>query len=476
MKKKEKSVPTQKMLLAAFYNIVSQKMFCICCALLAALSLALATTSFHTHHPSFHLTSITSRWTGNWSTTKAVFLGIADLEYFYFARNLVDSLVSLNYSATDVVVACISKECQHRCVSSGYRCHFIVNDLMKSDCGGLSRYKYISYSRCLVSTVKIDSTLSLLSAGYVVVGLDLVVFLRNDPLRAFVPVESDPPLVTMFEDTGTNGHYLNFGFFVVRPCNSTVEMFTWMKQEFMKTGKHDQLLYNTYVSTKNISVQRLDNELFVNYVDTRRKYSLMTGVQHTHDAAVVIHTTCVEGAFTKFFIARTVFGRVFNKKFYNGMRTVSSYMHPNSTVYEKASFIDMLVNISRQTNRWIRILGSHSDILASTFSADKLARKGIFLVEASYWESVVEFNGTFIPSTTLIEVVPGTDLSLLKYIQTDDLVLDISLTTFNDNPIWKWDLKRPLNQSLWLCTLFAERKEIHPFNASCLMQCDGKHF
>ena len=417
----------------------------------------------------------TSQWPGNWSTNKAVFLALADADYFYFVRILIDSLVSLNYSSTDVVVACISKECQRKCMSSGYRCHFIVNKLMENSCGGISRYKYISFSRCLVSTVKIDSILSLLSAGYVVISLDLDVFLLGDPLRAFVPLDQYS-LVSMFEDTGTNGNYLNFGFIIVRPSNSTIALFTWMKEEFLHTGKHDQLLLNTFISANNITVQRLDNELFVNYVDTRSKYLAMSGVNHTINAPVVIHTTCVEGAYTKFYLARTLYGRIFNKKMYNGMRTVSSYMQYNLTIYEQASFIDILVNISRQTNRWMRIVGgSHSDILASTFSADKLAHQGIFLVEDTYWESVVEFNHTFIPSTTTIGILPYTDLSLLQYIETDDLILDISTITLQIDPIWKWDIHRPLNQS-WLCTLYSERKIIQPFNASCLMQCDGKHF
>ena len=221
-------------------------------------------------------------------------------------------------------------------------------------------------------------------------------------------------------------------------------------------------------------MQRLDNELFVNYMMARGKYLPMTAVNRAADTAVAVHATCIEGAFTKFLVARTVCGRIYNKKMYSGMRTVSSYMHPDSTVYEKASFIDMLVNISRQTNRWIRILGSKSDNLASTFSADKLARQGIVLVEETYWDSVVEFNRTFLPSKTVVDMAPATVLSSLNSIQSDDLVLDISLATLNVDPKWKWDLNRPLDQS-WLCRLFAERKGAYFVNG-CLMQCDGKHF
>ena len=432
----------------------------ICCILVWTL----AATAFleDYKHASRHLTSITSQWSGVWTTNKAVFLALADSKYFYFVTNLVDSLVSLDYSTDDVVVACVSQECMQKCDSLGYRCHF----------GGTPCAKHITWathSRCLVSSVKIDSTLSLLSLGYVVITLDLDVFLQKDPLAAFIP-EARYPLVSMFD--GPEG--LNFGLFMIRPCNLTVEMFTWMKQEFTNTGYFDQYLYNKFVTMNNVAVQRLDNDLFVNYMTVRSTYLAMPHVNHTANAAAVIHTTCVEGAFTKFFIARTVCGRIYNKKFYSGLPTVSSFMHPNWTMYEKASFIDVLVNISRQTNRWIRVLGGTGDILASTFSADKLARQGIVLVEESYWDSVTEFNSSFIPSKTVVNVVPATALSSLKSIHTDDLVVDISPSSLDMDPTWKWDVHRPLKQS-WLCTLFSERKGNYLTNG-CLMQCDGKHF
>ena len=57
-----------------------------------------------------------------------------------------------------------------------------------------------------------------------------------------------------------------------------------------------------------------------------------------------------------------MFGHLSNHHFYNGQHaSISAVYHTNWTVYEKAFFIDILVDIAKQTSRWIRVLGGDYD-------------------------------------------------------------------------------------------------------------------
>lgn len=85
-----------------------------------------------------------------------------------------------------------------------------------------------------------------------------------------------------------------------------------------------------------------------------------------------VHMTCVEGAYTKHFLARTVFGRFANADFYTAPNhtTVSADYTSvaNLSLQAKAAWINVLANISLQTNRWIRITGGTGEVIPSTFT------------------------------------------------------------------------------------------------------------
>ena len=416
-----------------------------------------------------HMRNLTSLWPGAWSTEKAVFLAVADSEYFYFVQNLVNSLVSMQYSVTDIVIGCTTSDCLKNCEHFNYRCHY--NEIPISSMPQCK--SQWSHTRCFVSAEKIQSTINMLSNGYVVIVVDLDVFFKKDPLSAFFPLV-EFPIVSMFDSPINQPSWANFGMFIVRPCNVTVDMFIWMKREFLRTGEWDQSLYNKFISQQMLPVQRLDNESFVNYAP----YGLLErGVRISNQShqAVAIHTTCVEGSYTKFYIARTMYGRVHNSKLYNGHPTVSAVLQLNSSLHEKASFINILINISRQTDRWIRIIGSTSDHAASTFSADKLAKQNIFLVEETYWKSVTEFNSSSSPKSAEIEIISIANLSLQHFNQSyadiDDLVIKISPSLLSSVPELQWKSERFFGSS-WLCKFLRESRG----KKSCLVQCDGNHF
>ena len=100
-----------------------------------------------------------------------------------------------------------------------------------------------------------------------------------------------------------------------------------------------------------------------------------------------------EGSYTKHFVARTMFGHLSNHHFYNGQHpSISAYYYTNWTAYEKAFFIDILVDIAKQTSRWIRVLGGNYDSTPSTFSADRIAHHGIVLLEPDYWLTVADYS------------------------------------------------------------------------------------
>ena len=70
--------------------------------------------------------------------------------------------------------------------------------------------------------------------------------------------------------------------------------------------------------------------------------------------------------------------------------------------YEQAFFIDILVDIAKQTSRWIRVLGGDYDSTPSTFSADRIAHHGIVLLEPNYWQTVADYstNTSFVVTTS----------------------------------------------------------------------------
>ena len=182
--------------------------------------------------------NISQQWSHNWATDRAVFVTVSDSHYFYFVQNLMDSIITFNYTAEDMVVGCSSSACYHRCQPLGYECLLYENPVCNNQ------------TRCLVGDAKIETMLYALDKGYVAIFVDLDVFIRKDPLIPFQP-EDPYSIVCMFDIHP----YLNFGLFVARPDDYTLGLFRWMKLEFHVKEENDQVLFNRYIQKEHVPVQ-----------------------------------------------------------------------------------------------------------------------------------------------------------------------------------------------------------------------------
>lgn len=86
----------------------------------------------------------------------------------------------------------------------------------------------------------------------------------------------------------------------------------------IQTGEWDQGLYNKYIRENGVVVQKLDNDKFVNFV--------LTGWSNGN--SILVHMNCVEGAYTKYFLARTVFGTFANLGYYRSKNFVFENCEP----------------------------------------------------------------------------------------------------------------------------------------------------
>ena len=52
-----------------------------------------------------HMKNLSQQWSHNWASDRAVFVTVSDSHYFYFVQNLMDSIITFNYTAEDMVDA-----------------------------------------------------------------------------------------------------------------------------------------------------------------------------------------------------------------------------------------------------------------------------------------------------------------------------------------------------------------------------------
>ena len=408
-----------------------------------------------------HMRTIITRWTGHWAlgppVGRLLFSAVIDDSYIHFAKVWIDSLEHFGYETGDILLLCVSKSCSEWCEAHSYFCMFRFNAACTT-------------KRCHVSSLKISGISTLLEYGYALFFFDLDVFLKKDPL-VDVPVDGSHALISMLDRPPPNQH-ANFGLFLVRPNNHTIAMFRWMDKQFEATSEWDQGLYNNYISANGVAVAAFNSEKYVNFEVT----SWDTG------QVAAVHMVCIEGSYTKYFLARTVYGGFVNEDFYSGANrstvTASFNEVANQSLETKAAWINVLANISRHTSRWIRIIdapptdAAHpTPLVPITFSADRLAKIGVQMVEAGFWESVAMFRHGYVATRRQL-VIHSTDAlskESLGAIAEDDLQVTINLDALRDDP-WMRGAS-PLGSS-FLCKYAHENKG----KAWCLVTCDGVHF
>lgn len=104
--------------------------------------------------------------------------------------------------------------------------------------------------RCHVSSVKMGAISALLHWGYTLFFFDLDVYLRRDPLlSAHVDSSPNAALLSMWDAPpgSRHGQHANFGLFLIRPCNETLDMFKLMEADYAVTNEWDQGLYNKFM-------------------------------------------------------------------------------------------------------------------------------------------------------------------------------------------------------------------------------------
>lgn len=387
---------------------------------------------------------MTSNWPPIWKANDIVFAAVTDDLFIKPSIDFIEALQHLGYNSDDIMITCVTKSCSDTLSKEGVESFLYVSDIEH---------------RFLICEAKIAAIIHVLKSGRSIFFLDLDAFIKGDPL-SFIPSLKDNMIAQYNTDTE-----INFGVFLVRPNDKTIDLFECMLQRYKETRAPDQNIFGDLVMReKNLTYSIFDKNQYINHMhgfDPKNK-------------PIIVHMTCVEGFWGKRYLANLLYGDFNNPKAYHEKTLSAYYDYNNMTYAHTAFFIDKMVSLSKTFNRAIRIISDHTNILSSIFSAEKLFKHNIRIVEPTYWESYKKFNLKSDVSRKTVNVIR---------LDHNHTLLRNNITTADDifvqfpNHYWVHLQNKShvgIVPNLFLCNMYIHNEGFK--GTACLSYCDGIHW
>lgn len=391
---------------------------------------------------SLHMKNMTSSWPRAWKND-VVFMAVTDDSYLKSTMDFIESLTFLGYELDDIVITSVTVSGTEKLSKQGVKTASHVSDICEGKKG------------CLISESKIVAIINVLKANKIAFYLDLDVFIKSEIL-SFIPSSKDAMVIQYNTDQD-----LNFGCFIVRPDATTIDLFECMLQIYRDTRRPDQTIFSDLIMRdKNITYSIFDRSLYINR---------MFGID-SKSMPVVVHMTCVEGVSLKRYMASSLYGEFNNPKDYSDKTVSAHYNYKKMSFSQTVFFIEVMAKLSKMYGRVLRIIGD-KHILPRIFSAEKLSKVHVRIVEATYWESHGRFYSKPISRRTI-----NVSHVVHAHERTLDAVDDVEVQF----PEEYW--LRAVNRSheseyvadRLLCSLYVQSKGLH--QQGCLKNCDGVHW
>jgi hypothetical protein len=391
-----------------------------------------------------------------WSQYPLVFSAIVDERYLHPAEVFVESLLTLGYGLSDLLLICASLACSHHLTEKQIP-HVLFRN---TRCGTEPNHVDI---RCAISDAKLAATASLLKAGISVFLFDLDVYFKADPLS--FALASETLLYAQENDLNDANNRLNFGMFLVRPNNITANMFADMTNKFRLTNAWDQKLFNDFVrdiKLPSVILHRIPNFGFgFDYY------------QFDPANMTVVHMVCVEGAENKLLLARELFGPFATPQYYRKHRTLT-WAYDGRGFGEVQLIVGMLTTIAQATKRALRITNwSRYREVVSLFDADTLLRDDhVYMVEEKYWMYAMQAFPDLASNFTmqLMNISNHDDVQRMVNSNNDSRLAAAHDLNIKFLEVYTIDPFPWPNQGKYLCYYATHKKHW------CLRTCQGNHF
>lgn len=401
------------------------------------------TDEFYTSDP--NIATLCGSWNEPWLSYchpgKIVFLTVVDTNYLSSAIEMKRSLMSEGIASSFIRFVCVTATC-----TNVLRTVARTDNYHRKDCQSL---------RCQISSAKIVATLDYLKRNVSVFFLDLDVYVIRNVLD-FHPSPNVSMVVQYDSDTSRN-----FGLYYIRPNDESIKMFTSIRDSFWINGTWDQQLFSEYLlGSNNYAYEFFDQSLYINHMN---KYS--------HDKSKIhcVHTTCVEGVYTKRLLAMVEYGYGTRFTFTHHRQVLSANISEQYSEEELAVLIESMVDLSNFFNRDIRFNSISSTPIYGVFSADKLAlNAGVTLLPSNYWKQFTELGPKLTLTYEIHDETTLKDISSLNEFKSRNANANEIEIIFSAK-----FLKSKKAAENYLCDL---RKEKRQNINGCLVVCDGRHF
>ena len=374
---------------------------------------------------------------------------IAPIDIFY------KTILSFGFSSLDISIFCITSECTRMLKQID-----IDSELIQVDECATAPMKRI---KCLISLGKARVIHTTLSKGFSVFFFDLDIYFRESPLHNFIP-ESHIEIYAQDNDDNT----ANYGCILIKPTSVTIAAFKDLETDALN-DVWDQQLMNNQIQKHQIPFA---------FFDRNQYYLFLHRIEIFPSNMNLIHMICVEGPLNKMLVGRQRVGG-FNTPFlYTQNKVIAIHVDYNSPEH-KTSFsqrqlvamIQLLVEISKKTNRYIRLAGwRYYNPVKSLFDADFLfLQYNVTLVEGNYWENFKLFNDDFNVTTINYAINNTQDYGYFLKSHSESVYDNYSEIFFHFTTAYL-DNNYDSNYEQALCKFYDD------FSIGCTRTCSGNHF
>ena len=441
-------------------------------ATLSSKSLNFGLTFYISRSPSPHMKNVVAQFPIEWKKQRIILAAIADDRSFLSASHFVESLMSFGYDKRlDVLIICTHIICSNYLKRNKIRNKLISNNQCDFQPADYQR-------RCLISSGKTEAIYRLLSQDVTIFFFDLDVYFVADPLLNLALDSNIEVYAQDNEDVAPNSY--NFGCFLVRPTQTTLEVFSAMRDEYTVALSRiwDQQLFNDHIigeRSPSLGVNRaalLPKDVFFLFGFERASRPSRANL-------VLVHMICVEGALNKEHIASLNYGPfAMPSRYKEKKRTVLVKYDFNLGVSDFNIMTMVVLMIANTTKRAIVLQDWHPYHMGmSYFDADALAEAGMVLLEDDYQLYYEKYNNHRNRSrshesseyTMTISNLDSIDeLSEHRRIMhVQKLILQFDPNMFKNETMKTMALENRFTN--FVCPL-------HDKKALCLQTCTGSHF